>query len=86
MESGKGLNMSLKAQAAMRAGCVQLRRARQTGRVVGVYDSAESGIECDPDLPWTTVCEEHGILVCHPTKALALSHASDPEGWCEDCR
>lgn len=67
-------------------GCVQQRRARSTGLLVGVYQSAQSGIESDPDLPWVTVCEEHGSCVCHKTLADAKGWASVPEQWCEACR
>lgn len=68
------------------AGCVQQRRAQQTGTLVGVYHAAQAGLEDDPSLPWATVCEVHGNLVCHSTLALARWHAVDPQGWCEDCR
>lgn len=54
--------------------------------MVGVYHGEQSGLEVDPDDPWVTVCEEHGTLVSHPTRALASAHASDPLGWCEECR
>ena len=68
------------------AGCVVQRRSRATGRLVGLYQSHQAGMESDPALPWSTVCEVHGILVCHSTLALARAHLSDPAGWCELCR
>ncbi len=68
------------------AGCVEQRRNRITGFMVGVYHCVQAGMEDDPTIPWATVCEEHNMLVCHPTLALARSHAADPQGWCEDCR
>ena len=68
------------------AGCVEQRKARQTRTVVGIYHGVQSGIEKDPATPWVTVCEEHGACVCHPTLRLARWHASDPQGWCEECR
>ena len=37
------------------AGCVQQRKARATGTLVGVYHGEQSGMECDPDYPWITV-------------------------------
>ncbi len=77
----------LAQEAAQRAGCVQLRRARATGTVVGVYDGKAAGFDHDDGAnPWSTVCETHGTIASHPTRALAVSHAADPEGWCEDCR
>jgi hypothetical protein len=54
--------------------------------MVGVYAADEAGMECDPELPWATVCEEHSAIVCHPTLRLARDHAALPSGWCEDCR
>lgn len=69
------------------AGCVQQRRARSNGRLVGVYHSRQAGIDDDDEnAPWSTVCEEHATCMGHLTRALALAHAADPEGWCEDCR
>ncbi len=68
------------------AGCVQQRRCRQNGRLIGVYNGAQGDMDTDGGtLPWSTVCEEHGQVIAHPTLALALGHASDPEGWCEQC-
>jgi hypothetical protein len=69
-----------------RAGCVQLRRARSTGTLVGVYDGEQAGLDTDDGAsPWSTVCEEHSTCVSHRTLALARDHAAAPEGWCEDC-
>lgn len=68
------------------AGCVTQRKARATGTVVGVYHGGQSGMERDDDFPWITVCEEHNTLCTHATLALALSHASDPAGWCGECQ
>ena len=75
----------LAVEASNRAGCVQLRYCRDTGFLVGVYRSAEAGIEADPASPWTTLCEKHGLCCCHPNKRLALSHAAMPE-WCAECQ
>lgn len=76
----------LDQQEAARAGCVRLRVARATRTVVGVYRSDEAGWESDPDLPWTTVCEEHSALVCHSRRVDADRYAAHPDDWCEDCR
>jgi hypothetical protein len=67
-------------------GLVQSRKARTTGTVVGVYDSLAQGIESDPDLPWSTVCEDHGSVVSHHALRDALSWAAHSDGWCDDCR
>lgn len=67
-------------------GCVSQRRSRITKTVVGVYHSGQSGLESDPEIPWITLCEDHGYLVGHPTLALAREWAADPTGWCDECR
>lgn len=58
------------------------RRTRKGKRVY--LDRGE--IETDPELPWTTVCEEHGGCVSHRTKRDALSWLSHPESWCPGCK
>lgn len=68
------------------AGCVAQMKVRQTDTLVGIYHGPQAGMEEDPSIPWQTVCEVHNTLVGHPTLALARSHASDPKGWCEECR
>jgi len=73
-------------------GCVEQRRNRATGNVVGIYDCEQSGVDggvqCDTDKPnpWATVCEKHGHIVGHRSLAVARSHAADPLGWCDSCR
>lgn len=84
--SGRLTRAQLDEMAKQRAGCVQLRYAQQTGTLVGVYRSLEAGMESDPEGAWSSVCEEHHTLVCHPTRTLAVHHAVDPQGWCEECR
>lgn len=72
--------------AAGLAGCVEQRRARQTGRLVGLYRNDQAGLDDDEGrAPWSTVCEEHGHIIAHASLALARLHLSDPLGWCEQC-
>lgn len=72
-----------------RAGCVRLGRARQTGRLVGVYRSRDAGLdEGEPgefSTAWSVVCEEHGAIVGLGTRKDAELAAADPLGFCEDC-
>jgi len=75
-----------KLLADERAGCVEIRRSRLTGTLVGLYRSAEAGMEADPEWPWTTVCEAHHTLVSHATRKLARENLPDPCGWCDECR
>lgn len=69
------------------AGCVQIRRNRETGTRVGVYNGEQAGLDTDDGrTPWSTICEDHGSICSHPTLALARDHAAEPSGWCEDCQ
>lgn len=68
---------------ATRAGLIQLRRARETGLLIGVYKNDEAGLS--PEGEYSTVCETHGEVITHETRKLALLHASNPTGWCEAC-
>jgi hypothetical protein len=76
----------LKAEIASRKGCLVLRYVRSTGALIGLYRSAEAGIESDPTTPWATVCEDHSTLVCHQTRTSAETALPYPQEWCEDCR
>lgn len=59
------------------------RRARSTGTVVALYRQT---FECDPDLPWETLCVDHGGIVCHETRRTAEGWLSHPEEWCPVCK
>jgi hypothetical protein len=65
------------------AGCVVQRRSRQTRRLVGVYKADQSDLS--NEMPWWTVCEDHGYLVGHDSLNLALSWSADPMTWCGVC-
>jgi hypothetical protein len=65
------------------AGCVALRKCRENGVTVGVYNNEQQGL--DTSEPWSTVCEKHGHIINHQTLKLAMHHASNPLGWCEGC-
>ena len=66
-------------------GCCKLQKSRE-GTTVGLYRSAEAGIETDPEWPWATVCEPHGGVVCHRTRAEAEAALSHPKDWCPTCQ
>lgn len=66
-------------------GLVKQWRARDTHHLVGLYHSEQSGIESDPELPWSTVCEAHHTLVSHSTMAAARACRSGSE-FCDECR
>lgn len=66
------------------AGLRQYRKARETGRYVGVYDGIEQGLDIDGGR-WQTVCEDHGHIISHDTLATALAFAAHPLEWCESC-
>lgn len=67
------------------AGLRQYRRARTTGTHVGVYNGEEAGMDTGGGCPWSTVCEEHGGVVSHPTLAAAKLFAPHPNEWCPTC-
>lgn len=62
---------------------VLIRRSRATGTQVSLYREGDAG---EPTTKWATVCEDHGGIVYHETKAAALSVLSYPEDWCPDCQ
>jgi hypothetical protein len=77
--------MSMK-NAPPYAGLIGWAKARSTGTQVGIYIGEEAGFDTDEGrYPYSTVCEPHGTICCHPTVALARQHAVHPEGWCETC-
>jgi hypothetical protein len=73
-------------QAITPAGLVEQRRARSTGTLVGLYRSVEAGMESDPELPWSVVCEPHGGIVCTESRAHGRSAMSCPDDWCPVCQ
>lgn len=70
---------------AHHAGAVECRRNRASGTTITLYRAAEAGMEDDPEFPWATVCEDHNMLVLHPTRSLARQGMAWPE-WCEECQ
>ena len=58
--------------------------ARSTSTLVVLVSSAEQG--CDPELPWTLICEEHNAIMQFETRKNAESWMSVPQDWCEDCQ
>lgn len=68
-------------------GCIQLRRSRRDGTLVGVYNARRAGLwDGDGLLPWATVCEDHGQICNHTTRALARHHSPHPSSWCSECQ
>ena len=62
-------------------GIVAHRRCRATGGMVWL----EYAPDADEEQPWLTVCETHGGVCSHETRALAMRFLSHPDEWCEDC-
>jgi len=69
----------------MNAGLRESRTNPTTKTRVGLYQAEEAGL-CSEAGKWVTVCETHGTLCNHRTRALASFHLAAPWGWCEDCR
>lgn len=66
------------------AGAVVSRRCRATNTTVTLYDGDEANLDTDGGR-WSTVCENHGYIVCHETRANAEAALSHPDEWCEVC-
>lgn len=75
----------MRASAPDYAGLRSWRRAKSTGRFVGVYDGIEAQMDTEAGR-WQTVCEDHAQIISHQTLALAMRHAVCPEDWCDICR
>lgn len=67
------------------AGCVIQQKSRVTQTLVGLYHSEQSGMESDPELLWSTVCEVHHTLVSHGSMHQAKLSMDSTE-WCEFCQ
>lgn len=70
---------------SVRSGCLELRRARSTGTIVGLYKAEEARLDTEGG-PYVTVCEDHGHLVNHATRTMAERHLSRPDEWCAVCQ
>jgi hypothetical protein len=64
---------------------VSEHRARATGTTVQVVDNRDGSFDFD-DLPWFTVCVDHGGVCSHETRRDAASWASVPDQWCPICQ
>jgi len=68
------------------AGAMVSRTCRATKTVVTLYDGEQAGMDTDNGtMRWQTVCEPHGTIIAHATRAVAESHLSHPDEWCEVC-
>lgn len=63
---------------------VSHRVARSTGATI-IVERTGVGSTVEQDAGWATICANHATLIIHETRALALSHAREPESWCGDC-
>lgn len=64
---------------------VSTRRARVTGTLVSVIGNRDGGSGAG-DLPWFTVCEDHGGVCSHPARRLAELWGPVPDQWCPTCQ
>lgn len=68
-----------------RVGIMARRRNRETGTTILLVDRQRSGAP-DDGHRWETICDEHGTVCSHTTRALAEDWMAQPTGWCEDCQ
>lgn len=66
------------------AGLRVQRKNKQTGTIVSLYDGGPAGMDTFSGR-WQTVCEDHSHIVSHRVYAVALSHLSHPDEWCDGC-
>lgn len=69
---------------ADRAGFVERRPNPLTGGWNSLYDAEPAGLDPDGGR-WNTVCEVHGQICSHTSKATALRFLSEAAEWCEAC-
>lgn len=68
------------------AGCRDATVCPETQTLVLVMDGDAAGLDTDDGRQrWSTVCDDHGHVVCHETLALAREWAKHPLDWCETC-
>jgi hypothetical protein len=58
------------------------RKARSTGTVVQLIKNPGA----ESEMPWMTLCVDHGGCVCHDTRKLAEGWLSQPQDWCPTCQ
>lgn len=75
--------MNLALEQSRRAGCILLRKSRESGTVAGVYRADEAGIDGGK---WATVCEDHGTILTTDTREQAVYAAAHTASFCDDCR
>jgi hypothetical protein len=65
---------------------VEQRKNRQTGTMVYLNDRGADDEEVlDGFNRWETICDDHGTVCSHETRALARSFLAVPLEWCEVC-
>lgn len=71
--------------ATVRATPAVTRTCKATGARVTVTTAELAGLDPEGG-PWITLCEDHGSVCNHATRALRDQHARDSSEWCEGCR
>lgn len=66
-------------------GLIEQRRSRDTGTTIGLYASVEGGIDTDPLIPFSLVCEDHSRTIGCESYTAARSQMSGSFGWCGVC-
>ena len=61
----------------------EVRKARTTKTRVALASPGE--VSCTEE-GWQTICEDHGGVMGHETRKLAVSWWSHPEDWCPTCQ
>lgn len=60
-------------------------QAKETGATV-IVQRVGPGSAYEQEPGWMTMCLNHGQLVFHQSRILAVRHSSYPSNWCSDCQ
>ena len=61
--------------------------ARATGTLIILVDGEKQGLDTDNGRQrWYLICEDHGGICSHETRAIAEEWMSEPNGWCFGCQ
>ena len=61
------------------------RKSRKTKTTIMLCKAEEVG-QFPDDGKWVTICEDHGGIVHHNTKKLAIDWLPHPDEWCPTCQ
>jgi hypothetical protein len=79
-----GLQPVSEKKKRQKTSVVSERKTRSTGATIRVLDNRCN--EWGQEGRWISECVTHGSVVQHGTRRLAVTWASEPETWCDECQ